>query len=27
MLLCIDGDDPQQESDTLTTLADHRVDD
>jgi LacI family transcriptional regulator len=26
MLLCIAGDDPQQESDTLTTLADHRVD-
>ncbi len=26
MLLCIGGDDPQQESDTLTTLADHRID-
>jgi LacI family transcriptional regulator len=26
MLLCIADDDPQQESDTLTTLADHRVD-
>jgi LacI family transcriptional regulator len=26
MLLCIAGDDPQLESDTLTTLADHRVD-
>jgi LacI family transcriptional regulator len=26
MLLCIGGDDAQQESDTLTTLADHRVD-
>ena len=25
MLLCIAGDDPQQESDTLATLADHRV--
>ena len=26
MLLCIGGDDPQQESDTLATLADHRID-
>ncbi|GLR83649.1 LacI family DNA-binding transcriptional regulator [Bradyrhizobium iriomotense] len=26
MLLCIGGDDPQQESDTLTTLVDHRID-
>ena len=26
MLLCIAGDDPQQERDTLATLADHRVD-
>jgi LacI family transcriptional regulator len=26
MLLCIAGDDPQQERDTLNTLADHRVD-
>jgi LacI family transcriptional regulator len=26
MVLCIGGDDPQQESDTLKTLADHRVD-
>jgi LacI family transcriptional regulator len=26
MLLCIGGDDQQQESDTLTTLADHRID-
>jgi LacI family transcriptional regulator len=26
MLLCIGGDDPQQEHDTLTTLADHRID-
>jgi LacI family transcriptional regulator, galactose operon repressor len=26
MLLCIAGDDPQQEKDTLATLADHRVD-
>jgi LacI family transcriptional regulator, galactose operon repressor len=26
MLLCIAGDDPQQEKDTLTTLADHRID-
>src|SRR5260370_2084870 len=26
MVLCIDGDDPQQESETVTTLADHRVD-
>jgi LacI family transcriptional regulator, galactose operon repressor len=26
MLLCIAGDDPQQERDTLTTLADHRID-
>jgi DNA-binding LacI/PurR family transcriptional regulator len=26
MLLCIGGDDPEQEDDTLTTLADHRID-
>jgi LacI family transcriptional regulator len=26
MLLCIGGDDPQQEKDTLTTLVDHRID-
>ena len=26
MLLCIGGDDPQTESDTLTTLVDHRID-
>jgi LacI family transcriptional regulator len=26
MLLCIGGDDPQQENDTLATLADHRID-
>jgi LacI family transcriptional regulator len=26
MLLCIAGDDPQQEKDTLATMADHRVD-
>ena len=26
MLLCIGGDDPEQESDTLTTLVDHRID-
>src|SRR5438876_8288091 len=26
MLLCIAGDDPQQERDTLATLADHRID-